>query len=332
MNYTSYLIRRLLYMVVTVVAISAAIFLVIQLPPGDAVDAIVAEREAQGDVITEEDESDLRHLYGLDRPMVVQYADWAIRFLTGNMGRSIRGLPVSGLITERLGATVMLSLVSILFTYLVTIPIGIYSATHQYSISDYALTTFGFMGLATGTNFLLALILLYLFYRFFGLSIGGFYSPGMEEQPWSPAKVLDLIGHLWIPVVVIGTAATAGTIRVMRATVLDELGKQYVITAQAKGLAWRPLLMKYPVRLALNPIVSTVGGILPELIAGQTIVAIVLNLPTLGPLLFTALRSQDINLAASVLMMQSVLAVIGVLVSDVLLVVVDPRIRFEKGG
>ena len=318
-------------MLVTVVAISAAIFVVIQLPPGDAVDAIVAEREAQGDVITEEDESELRSLYGLDRPMVVQYGDWVVRFLTGNMGRSIRGLPVSGLITERLGATVMLSLVSILFTYLVTIPIGIYSATHQYSISDYALTTFGFMGLAT-PNFLLALILLYLFYGFFGLSIGGFYSPGMEEQPWSPAKVLDLIGHLWIPVVVIGTAATAGTIRVMRATVLDELGKQYVITAQAKGLAWRPLLMKYPVRLALNPIVSTVGGILPKLIAGQTIVAIVLNLPTLGPLLFTALRSQDINLAASVLMMQSVLAVIGVLVSDVLLVVVDPRIRFEKGG
>ncbi len=331
MNYTSYLVRRLLYMVVTVVAISAAIFVVIQLPPGDAVDAIVAEREAQGDVVTDEDERELRSLYGLDRPMVVQYGDWVIRFLTGNMGRSIRGLPVSGLITERLGATVMLSLVSILFTYLVAIPIGIYSATHQYSFSDYALTTFGFMGLAT-PNFLLALILLYLFYRFFGLSIGGFYSPGMEEQPWSPAKLLDLIGHLWIPVVVIGTAATAGTIRVMRATVLDELGKQYVITAQAKGLAWRPLLMKYPVRLALNPIVSTVGGILPELIAGQTIVAIVLNLPTLGPLLFTALRSQDINLAASVLMMQSVLAVIGVLVSDVLLVVVDPRIRFEKGG
>ena len=331
MNYTSYLVRRLLYMLVTVVAISVAIFVVIQLPPGDAVDAIVAEREAQGDVVTEEDERELRNLYGLDRPMVVQYADWVVRFLTGNMGRSIRGVPVSGLITERLGATVMLSLVSILFTYLVAIPIGIYSATHQYSISDYALTTFGFMGLAT-PNFLLALILLYLFYRFFGLSIGGFYSPGMEEQPWSVAKLLDLIGHLWIPVIVIGTAATAGTIRVMRATVLDELGKQYVITAQAKGLAWRPLLMKYPVRLALNPIVSTVGGILPELIAGQTIVAIVLNLPTLGPLLFTALRAQDINLAASVLMMQSVLAVIGVLVSDVLLVVVDPRIRFEKGG
>ena len=331
MNYTSYLVRRLLYMVVTVVAISAAIFVVIQLPPGDAVDAIVAEREAQGDVITEEDEHELRSLYGLDRPMVVQYADWVVRFLTGNMGRSIRGLPVSGLITERLGATVMLSLVSILFTYLVAIPIGIYSATHQYSFSDYALTTFGFLGLAT-PNFLLALILLYLFYRFFGLSIGGFYSPGMEEQPWSLAKLLDLIGHLWIPVVVIGTAATAGTIRVMRATVLDELGKQYVITAQAKGLAWRRLLMKYPVRLALNPIVSTVGGILPALIAGQTIVAIVLNLPTLGPLLFTALRSQDINLAASVLMMQSVLAVIGVLISDILLVMVDPRIRFEKGG
>ena len=331
MNYTSYLVRRLLYMLVTVVAISVAIFVVIQLPPGDAVDAIVAEREAQGDVVTEEDERELRNLYGLDRPMVVQYADWVVRFLTGNMGRSIRGVPVSGLITERLGATVMLSLVSILFTYLVAIPIGIYSATHQYSISDYALTTFGFMGLAT-PNFLLALILLYLFYRFFGLSIGGFYSPGMEEQPWSVAKLLDLIGHLWIPVIVIGTAATAGTIRVMRATVLDELGKQYVITAQAKGLAWRPLLMKYPVRLALNPIVSTVGGILPELIAGQTIVAIVLGLPTLGPLLFNALESQDINLAASVLMIQSVLAVIGVLASDVMLVAVDPRIRFERSA
>ena len=331
MNYTSYLVRRLLYMVVTVVAISAAIFVVIQLPPGDAVDAIVAEREAQGDVVTEEDERELRSLYGLDRPMVVQYGDWVVRFLTGNMGRSIRGLPVNDLISERLGGTIMLSLISIMFTYLVAIPIGIYSATHQYSFSDYALTTFGFMGLAT-PNFLLALILLYLFYRFFGLSIGGFYSPGMEEQPWSLAKLLDLVGHLWIPVIVIGTAATAGTIRVMRATVLDELGKQYVITAQAKGLAWRPLLMKYPVRLALNPIVSTVGGILPELIAGQTIVAIVLNLPTLGPLLFTALRSQDINLAASVLMMQSVLAVIGVLISDVLLVVVDPRIKFERSG
>ena len=331
MNYTSYLVRRLLYMAVTLAAISAAVFLVIQLPPGDAVDAIVAEREAQGDVITDEDERELRSLYGLDRPLVVQYAAWVIRFVTGDMGRSIRGLPVSGLITERLGATVMLSLISILFTYLVAIPIGIYSATHQYSVGDYALTTVGFMGLAT-PNFLLALILLFLFYRFFGLSIGGFFSPGMEEQPWSAAKLIDLLSHLWIPVIVIGTAATAGTIRVMRATVLDELGKQYVITAQAKGLARRRLLMKYPVRLALNPIVSTVGGVLPGLIAGQTIVAIVLNLPTLGPLLFTGLRAQDINLAASVLMMQSVLAVLGVLVSDLLLVVVDPRIRFERGG
>ena len=331
MNYTSYLVRRLLYMAVTLAAISAAVFLVIQLPPGDAVDAIVAEREAQGDVITDEDERELRSLYGLDRPLVVQYAAWVIRFVTGDMGRSIRGLPVSGLITERLGATVMLSLISILFTYLVAIPIGIYSATHQYSLGDYALTTVGFMGLAT-PNFLLALILLFLFYRFFGLSIGGFFSPGMEEQPWSAAKLIDLLSHLWIPVIVIGTAATAGTIRVMRATVLDELGKQYVITAQAKGLARRRLLMKYPVRLALNPIVSTVGGVLPGLIAGQTIVAIVLNLPTLGPLLFTGLRAQDINLAASVLMMQSVLAVFGVLISDLLLVVVDPRIRFERGG
>ena len=331
MNYSSYLIRRLIYLVITLMAISVAIFGVIQLPPGDAVDAIVAAREAQGDLVSEDEEQGLRAMYGLDKPLPLQYARWVMNFMAGNMGRSIRGLQVSGLIADRLAATVFLSLVSIVFTYLVAIPIGIYSATHQYSLSDYAVTTLGFMGLAT-PNFLLALILLFLFYRFFGLSIGGFYSPGMEDQPWSAAKVLDLISHLWIPVIVIGTAATAGTIRVMRATLLDELGKQYVITAQAKGVAWRRLLMKYPVRLALNPIVSTVGRILPELIAGQTIVAIVLGLPTLGPLLFNALESQDINLAASVLMIQSVLAVIGVLASDVMLVAVDPRIRFERGA
>ena len=331
MSYSAYLIQRLIYMLITLIAISVAVFIVIQLPPGDAVDAIVAARRAQGDAVTEDEEQSLRSIYGLDKPLPVQYTSWAFNFLRGNMGRSIRGLQVSELIWDRLAATIALSLVSILFTYLVAIPIGIYSATHQYGLGDYLLTTVGFMGLAT-PNFLLALILLYLFFRFFGLSIGGFFSPGMEDQPWSLAKIVDLINHLWIPVIVIGTAATAGTIRVMRATLLDELGKQYVITARAKGVPWRKLLLKYPVRLALNPIISTIGRILPQLIAGQTIVAIVLGLPTLGPLLFNALKSQDINLAASVLMIQSVLAVIGVLVSDILLVVIDPRIRLERSA
>jgi peptide/nickel transport system permease protein len=331
MNYTSYLLRRLLYMAVTLVIISVLIYIVIQLPPGDAVDTIVAQRESEGDVITEAEELALRRQYGLDRPLVVQYADWVIEFLSGDMGRSIRGVPVSDLITERLGGTIMLSLISILFTYLLAIPIGIYSATHQYSLTDYSLTTLGFIGLAT-PNFLLGLILLYVFYKFFDLSIGGLFSPGIEEQPWSLAKVLDLISHLWIPVIVIGTAATAGTIRVMRATLLDELGKQYVITARAKGVAEHRVIMKYPVRLALNPMVSGVGNVLPELISGETIVAIVLGLPTLGPLMYTAVRTQDINLSGSVLMVISALAVIGVLISDILLVVVDPRITYERKG
>jgi len=331
MNYTTYLLRRVLLLAVTLVIISMVIYIVIQLPPGDAVDTIVAQMEAEGDVITEAEELALRRQYGLDRPLAVQYADWVIKFLSGDMGRSIRGVPVRDLIAERLGATIMLSTVSILFTYLVAIPIGIYSATHQYSLPDYGLTTLGFIGLAT-PNFLLGLILLYVFYKYFGLSIGGFFSPGMEEQPWSLAKVMDLIGHLWIPVIVIGTAATAGTIRVMRGTLLDELGKQYVITARAKGIAERRVIMKYPVRLALNPMVSGVGGVLPELISGETIVAIVLGLPTLGPLMYTAVRAQDINLSGSVLMVISALAVVGVLISDILLVIVDPRITYERKG
>ena len=331
MNYTAYLLRRLLYMAVTLVIISMVIYLVIQLPPGDAVDTIVAQREAEGDVISEAEELALRRQYGLDRPLAVQYADWMVRFLSGDMGRSIRGVPVIDLISERLGATIMLSAISFLFTYLVAIPIGIYSATHQYSLPDYGLTTLGFIGLAT-PNFLLGLILLYVFYKYFGLSIGGFYSPGMEEQPWSAAKLLDLISHLWIPVIVIGTAATAGTIRVMRGTLLDELGKQYVITARAKGVAEGRVIIKYPVRLALNPMVSGVGGVLPELISGETIVAIVLGLPTLGPLMYTAVRAQDINLSGSVLMVISALAVIGVLISDILLMVVDPRITYARKG
>ncbi len=331
MNYTTYLLRRLLYMAATLALISVVIYIVIQLPPGDAVDTIVAQREAEGDVVSEAEQAALRHQYGLDRPLPVQYADWMVKFLGGEMGRSIRGVPVNDLITERLGGTIMLSLISILLTYLVAIPIGIYSATHQYSLTDYSLTTLGFIGLAM-PNFLLGLILLYVFYKLFGLSIGGFFSPGMEVEPWSMAKLLDLISHLWIPVIVIATAAMAGTIRVMRGTLLDELGKQYVITARAKGVAEPRVIFKYPVRLALNPMVSGVGNVLPELISGETIVAIVLGLPTLGPLIYTAVRAQDINLSGSVLMVISALAVIGVLVSDILLVVVDPRITYERKG
>ena len=306
--------------------------MIIQLPRGDAVDRIVSARQAEGDIVTpEEEEEALRAQFGLDQPIYVRYVEWLIGFVQGDMGRSLMNIPVIDLINERIGATVLLSVLSLIITYLVAVPIGIYSAINQYSLGDYFWTFMGFIGLAL-PNFLLALILLFIFHKFFGLSIGGLFSPGMEEQPWSLAKVIDLINHLWIPIIVIVTAQTAGTIRTMRATLLDELGKQYVITARAKGVPYRQLLFKYPVRLALNPIVNSIGYILPRLISGQTIVAIVLNLPTLGPLLFRSLLSEDVELAASILMIQSILAVLGVILGDIALTAYDPRIRMEKGA
>jgi peptide/nickel transport system permease protein len=329
MSFRNYLVQRFLYMVVTLILLSITIFFIIQLPPGDAVDRIVALRRATGDTVDPMEEQALRAQYGLDKPIVVQYVRWVSDFLRGNMGQSIYGQPVIQLFRERLPASMLISLMALVITYVIAIPIGIYSATHQYSLSDYLFTGISFLGLAI-PDFLLALILLFVFFRFFGLSIGGLFSPGMVDQPWSLAKVMDLINHLWIPLIVIALSHTGGTVRVMRATLLDELGKQYVITARAKGVPWRRLLFKYPVRLAINPIVSTIGRVLPSLIAGETIVSIVLNLPTMGPLLFNALLAQDIQLAASTLMVQSTLAVIGVMLSDMLLVAVDPRIRFEK--
>jgi len=331
MSFGTYLFQRTIYAFIILIAISFLIFMIIQLPRGDAVDRIVNARQAEGDIITAEEEEALRAQFGLNRPIYVQYVDWLVDFVQGKLGRSVMGIPVIDLINERIGATVLLSVISLVLTYAVAVPIGIYSAVNQYSLGDYFWTFMGFIGLAM-PNFLLALILLFLFHKFFGLSIGGLYSPGMEEQPWSPEKLLDLINHLWIPVIVIVTAQTAGTIRTMRATLLDELGKQYVITARAKGVPYRQLLFKYPVRLALNPIVNSIGYILPRLISGQTIVAIVLNLPTLGPLLFSSLLSEDVELAASILMIQSILAVIGVILGDLALSAYDPRIRMEKGA
>ncbi len=331
MSFSQYLLQRVGYAFLILVATSFLIFLIIQLPRGDYVDRLVAQREADGDIITPEEELSMRARYGLDEPIYLQYADWAMGFVQGEMGRSLMGVPVINLINERIGATLLLATISLVGTYAIAVPIGIYSATHQYSVGDYFWTFVGFIGLAV-PNFLLALILLFVFHKYFGLSIGGLFSPGMEEQPWSFAKVLDLINHLWIPVIVIVTAQTAATIRTMRATLLDELGKQYVVTARAKGVPYRKLLFKYPVRLALNPIINSLGYILPRLISGQTIVAIVLNLPTLGPLLFNSLVSEDVELAASILMIQTLLAVIGVILGDLALSAYDPRIRMEKSA
>jgi peptide/nickel transport system permease protein len=330
MNFGKYLVRRLIYAVGVMIAISFLIFMVVQAPRGDAVDLVVAARTAMGDIITEEDAAALRAQFGLDQPIYIQYLRWISNFVQGQLGRSISGVPVLSLIQERIGATVMLSVFSLALTYAIAIPIGIYTATRQHSVGDYFWTFVGFIGLAV-PNFLLALILMFVFHRAFGLSIGGLFSPGMEAQPWSLAKLIDLINHLWIPIIVIVTASTAGTIRTMRASLLDELGKPYVVTARAKGVPARRLLFKYPVRMALNPIVNSIGYVLPVLLSGETITAIVLNLPTLGPLLLTALVIQDIQLAASVLMFQSMLAVVGVLLADIALTLYDPRIRMEKG-
>ena len=230
---------------------------------------------------------------------------------------------------ERLALTVTLSISTLIVTYLIAIPIGIYSATHQYSVADYSFTTLGFVGLAT-PNFLLALILMFLFYKYFNWSVGGLFSPEYQLAPWSLGKVIDLIKHFPIPLLVIGTAGAASLIRIMRATLLDELGKQYVITARAKGVSERSLLFRYPVRVAVNPVVSTIGWLLPETISGATLTAIVLSLPTVGPLLLRALEAQDMYLAGSMVMLLSALGILGTLISDLLLVVVDPRIRFER--
>lgn len=327
----SYLIRRLGLTFVTLIVLSYTIFAIVQIPPGDAVDRQVRLRQAQGDVVTEEEIQTLRAQYGLDRPIIVRYFDWVQGFLVGDLGRSISGRTVNDLVKERLPQTIALALGGLVITYIVAIPVGIYSATHQYTLGDYVANTIGFVGLSV-PGFLIGIILLYLFYKWFGLSIGGFFSVEYKSAPWSWDRFVDLINHLWVPLLVITIGSTGGLIRTMRATLLDELGKQYVMTARAKGVPYRKLLLKYPVRLALNPIIASIGNIFPFLLSGQVVVAIVLNLPTLGPLLNGALITEDINLSSSVLLIQSLLAVLGTVVSDVLLAILDPRIRFERGA
>ena len=319
-------------MIVILLLVSVVAFIIIQLPPGDYLSTLIQNLEASGVTLDEEIIRSLARQYGLDLPIYAQYGKWMWNMLHGDFGRSFRyNKPVSVLLAERLPMTVTISILTLLFVYIVSIPIGIYSATHQYSAGDYAFTVVGFAGLAT-PNFLLALILMLLFNKYFGLSPGGLFSLEYQLAPWSIGKIWDMAKHLPIPIIVIGTAGTAGLIRVMRGCLLDELGKQYVITARAKGVAESKLLFKYPVRLAINPIVSTIGWVLPGIVSGETITAIVLSLPTTGPLLYSALIAQDMYVAGSTVMLLAFFTVIGTLLSDVLLVWVDPRIRYEKKG
>lgn len=328
-----YVIRRLLYMVIILFLLSVVAFVIIQLPPGDYVTAYVAEMQSmRGERLGEEEIIALRKIYGVDRPMYVQYSKWLWKLSHGNFGMSLQlQRPVIDLIAERLPLTVLICILATIFTYAVGMPIGIYSAIRQYSIGDYFSTVFGFIGLAV-PNFLLALILMFLFYKYFGFSIGGLFSLRYMDASWSAGKFIDMLKHLLIPVIVIGTPGAAALIRTMRGCLLDELRKQYVITARAKGLEERTLLFKYPVRVAINPIISTIGWTLPWLISGGTITSIVLGLPTMGPLLFEALLKQDMELAGSILMILSFLTVIGTFISDILLVLLDPRIRYEKSA
>ena len=315
-------------MVITLVAISILTFVIIQLPPGDYVSTQIAQLQRMDVDINQELIDALTRQYGLDKPLFVQYFLWITKFVQGDMGRSfVWNRPVNELVWERIGLTFVISLSSLAFSWIVAIPVGIYAAVRQYSPGDYAATFASFVGLAI-PNFMLALALMYVGFRHLGLDVGGLFSIEYQEAPWSIGKVIDLLKHLWVPTIVLGTSGTAVLVRVMRNNLLDELRKLYVITARSKGLSERRLIIRYPVRIALNPFISTVGWTLPTLISGATITALVLNLPTTGPLLIRALLSQDMFLAGSFIMLLSILTVVGTLISDLLLVLADPRIRF----
>ncbi len=324
-----YIARRALYMVFTVWVISIISFVVIQLPPGDYVSDLVSEMLAQGaDEIPPEIEEQLREQYGLNDPMYVQYFKWIRNIITrGEFGYSfIFRRDASELIAERLPLTFAITASSVLFIWVVALPIGVFSAVNKYSFWDYIFTFIGFIGLAI-PNFLLALVLMYFTYKFGGQALIGLFSQEYADAPWSIGKAIDLFKHMWIPVIIIGTAGTAGLIRTMRANLLDELNRPYVDTARAKGLSENRLLWKYPVRYALNPFVSTIGWVLPGLVAGEVIVAIVLNLPTSGPVLFQALLDQDMYVASGFILVLSMLTVVGTFISDLALAWLDPRIR-----
>lgn len=328
-----YLFRRFLYMLFTVWVISIISFAIIQLPPGDYVTSLVNQlvaTSAGGSTISSEYVAQLREMYGFNQPMYVQYFKWIGKIVTrGEFGYSfVYKRDAAVMITERLPMTFALSFASMIFIWAVALPIGIYSAVRQYSMGDYIFSFIGFIGLAV-PNFLLALILLFVSYKYFDQAMIGLFSQQYASAPWNMAKFVDMLKHLWIPVLIIGMGGTAGLIRTMRANLLDELNKPYVETARAKGLSEGRLLWKYPVRHAMNPFISTIGWALPGLIAGEVIVSIVLNLPTSGPVLFNALKAQDMYVAAGFILLLSILTVIGTFISDILLAVLDPRIRLQ---
>ncbi|MFP6740393.1 MAG: ABC transporter permease [Alphaproteobacteria bacterium] len=327
-----YIIHRLLVMIPTLLVISLIVFVIIQLPPGNYIDTMIAEMISSGEKPDPAYIAFLEAQYGFNKPIIEQYAHWLFGMMHGDFGFSFEfRLPVSEVVGDRLLLTFMISYVTMIFTWLIAFPIGLYTATHQYSWGDYGLTFIGFLGLAT-PNFLLALVLLYFARVVFGTEIGGLMNAEFIGQDWSWAKAVSVLEHLWIPVIVIGTAGTAGMIRRLRANMLDELEKQYVVTGRAKGLPPLRLLLKYPFRVALNFFIADIGSMLPAIISGEALVAVVLSLPTTGPMMVSSLQSQDMYLAGSFLMFLATLTVVGVLMSDLALAMLDPRIRLQGGS
>jgi peptide/nickel transport system permease protein len=328
-----YAVRRLLLTIPTLFIISLVSFILIQLPPGDFLTSYAANLAQMGEQISGDMLKRMEEAYGLNQPIYVQYWKWISGILLrGDFGLSLEWrVPVSQLIWDRMGVTLMLTGFTLVFTWLLAIPIGIYSATHQYALGDYVFTTLGFVGLGVPA-FMIALVLMWFAFSHFGQDVGGLFSEQYKNAPWSWARLRDMFGHLWIPAIILGLEGTAGLIRVMRANTLDELHKPYVTAARARGVDERSLTMQYPVRVALNPFVSTAGYALPGLVNGATIIAVVLSLPTAGPLLLRSLVSQDMYLAGAFILLLSTLTVIGTLISDLLLAWLDPRIRFEGRG
>lgn len=327
--FLGYIIKRILQIIPLIILISIIVFIVIQLPPGDYLTGELQRLKTSGIDADPAQVLLLTKRYSLDQPQYKQYFSWIGKIITkGDFGESFRyKKPVTEVIGDRLAMTMLISILTVLLVWVMAVPIGIYSATHQYTVFDYIFTFLGFIGLAI-PGFLLALFLLYIIFANFGISLAGLFSPEYVGAAWSFGKFLNLLSRLWLPVVIISVSGTAGLIRVTRAMLLDELQKQYVITARAKGLTERKILFKYPVRVAINPMISTIGWMLPSIISGEVIVSVTLGIPTTGPLLLEALLQQDMFLAGSFLFILSILTVIGTLISDILLAVIDPRIKF----
>ena len=324
-----FIFRRVLGMVPFIFLVSVTVFMLIKLTPGDFVSNYAAALAAAGETVDDAMLDSMRTRYGLDQPWIVQYWDWILGVVQGDFGYSFQWQqPVSALIGERIGLTLILSVSTLLFTWSVALPIGVYSAVRRYSFLDYVFTFIGFIGLAT-PGFLLALVLMYVGVSVFRVDVGGLFSTEFADAPWSVARVVDLAKHLWIPIIILGTSGAASLIRIMRANLLDQLNQPYVDTARAKGLSEFTLLVRYPIRVALNPFISTLGWVLPNLVSGAVIISVVLNLPTAGPLLLQALLAQDQYLAGAFLLLLCSLTVVGTLVSDILLALLDPRIRFQ---